>query len=167
MNRNKLISIFEKHNPNTEMSEDETTAMFKVMLSNDPNLSCDLDDIDTESNIYKHMKPLLETFQARVFLSKLKHLTTLKMSLGALVILMYHIESPGKAVMYTFYLSTKLPKNTVITVDKFAEIFPWGFFSEKQLNEIWSAQKVKSENCKGYTCIGAQDNMIDYLEIWK
>jgi len=91
----------------------------------------------------------------------------LKMSLGALVILMYHMESAGSAVMHAFYLHTKFPKNTLVSVDKVSDVFPWGFFSKKQLNEIWSAQKVRNDECKNYTCIGAQDNMIDYLEIWK
>ena len=167
MNKQKLINIFNKHNPNTQMSEEETMAMFKVMLSKDPNLSCDLNDVDKESDVYKHMKPLIEAFQAQVFLSRLKTLTTLKMSLGALIILMHHMESAGSAVMHVFYLFYKLPENTLVTVDKFADIFPWGFFSTQQLNEIWDAQKVGVDDRKGFTCIGAQDNMIDYLETWK
>jgi len=80
---------------------------------------------------------------------------------------MHHIESPGSAVMYTFYLYNKLPENTIITADKLAEVFPWGFFSERQLQDIWDAQKVGGDDREGYTCIGAPDNMIDYLESWK
>jgi len=167
MNKQKLINIFDKHNPNTPMSEDETKAMLKIMMSKDPNLSCDIEEIDMETDVYKHMKPLIEAFQAQVFLKRLEILTSLRMTLGALIILMHHMESAGSAVMYTFYLSTKLPKNTLVTVDKFAEVFPWGFFSEKQLHEIWGAQKVGPDDREGFTCIGAQDNMIDYLETWK
>jgi len=167
MNKQKLIDIFEKHTPNTPMSKDETMAMFNILMSKDPNLSCDLNEIDKESEIYKHMKPLIESFQARIFLSRIKALTSLKISLGALVILMHHMESPGKAVMLTFYLYRKLPENILVTVDKIGEVFPWGFFSDEQLNKIWDAQKVNSEERKNYTCIGAPDNMIDYLETWR
>lgn len=167
MNKQKLIDIFESHNPNTSMDEGETMLMFKIMVSKDPNLSCDLDEIDKESDVYKHMKPLIEAFQAQVFLSRLKHLTTLKMTLGALTILMHHMETAGSAVMHAFYLFYKLPENTLVTIDKFGDVFPWGFFSPEQLNEIWDAQKVNTDDRKGFKCIGAPDNMIDYLEIWK
>ena len=167
MNKQKLIDIFNQHSPNTEMSEDETITMFKIMLSKDPNLSCDLDEIDMESDVYKHMKPLIKAFQAQVFLGRLKHMTSLKISLSALIILMHHMESAGSAVMYAFYLSYKLPENTLITVDKFVEVFPWGFFSNEQLNKIWDAQKVSTDDRKGFSCIGAPDNKIDYPEIWR
>lgn len=167
MNKQKLIDIFEKHTPNTQMSKDETMVMFNFLMSKDKNFSCDLNEIDKESEIYKHFKPLIESFQAQVFLSRLKHMTSLKISLGALVILMHHMESAGKAVMHVFYLYYKLPAEKLITVETFAELFPWGFFSEQQLNEIWNAQKVSKEDREGFTCIGAPDNTIDYLESWR
>jgi len=167
MNKQKLVDIFEKHTPKTEMSEDETLAMVNLLMSKDPNISCSLEEIDKESEIYKHMKPLVDAFQAQVFLSRLKHFTSLKISLGALVLLMHHMESAGAAVMMTFYLYNKVPENTIITIETISEIFPWGFFSDQQLKDIWGAQKVDYDTCKEYTCIGAPDNMIDYLESWK
>lgn len=167
MNRNKLISIFNKHNPQTQMTKDETMFMMNAMLSEDPNYSCDINDMDKESELYTHFQPLLESFTAQVFLKRIEAMTTLKMSIGALVVLMHHMESPGNAVMYAFRLHDKLPKNSIVTVDKLAEVFPWGFYSETQLTEIWDAQKVAMDDRKGYTCVGAQDNMIDYLEIWE
>jgi len=167
MEKQKLIDLFEKHTPRTQMDEAETMAMMNILMSEDPNISCDLVEIDKESDVYKHMKPLIEAFQAQVFLSRLKALTSLKMSLGALIILMHHMESAGKAVMLTFYFYYKLPANKLITIETITELFPWGFFSDEQLNEIWDAQKVGADDRKGFTCIGAQDNMIDYLETWK
>ena len=167
MERNKLIGIFNKHNPQTAMSEDETLFMMNAMLSDNPNYSCNIYDMDKESELFTHFIPLLESFTAQVFLARIKTLTTLKMSLGALVILMHHMESPGSAVMYCYHLHNKLPENSVVTAEKLAEVFPWGFFSEQQLKEIWAAQKVSPEQRKGYTCVGAPDNMIDYLEMWK
>jgi len=167
MNKQMLIDIFDQHNPNTQMSEEETMVMFKILMSDDPNLFCDLDEIDKESKVYEHMKPLVESFEARVFLGRIKALTSLKISLGALIILMHHMESAGKAVMHAFYLYHKFPENTLVTTGKIAEIFPWGFFSDEQLNTIWDAQKVERDNYKNYACIGAPDNLIDYIETWK
>lgn len=167
MNKEKLVGIFDKHNPNTPMSEDETMGMVNIMMGDDKSFSIDINELHTESEIYQHFKPLIESFQGQVFLKRLKNLTSLKMSLGAFAILMQYMPSPGACVMYVFYLYYKLPENTLITIDKFAELFPWGFFSEQQLNDIWSAQKVRTDDHNGYTCIGAHDNMIDYLEIWK
>ena len=47
-------------------------------------------------------------------------------------------------------------------------LFPWGFFLDKQLMEIWDKQKVREDDgldeCK---CIGAHDNLLDYIDFWK
>lgn len=166
MNKQKLIDIFEKHNPRTPMSEDESNLMINIMMSKDPSLSIDITEMDKKSENYQHFKPIIESFQAQVFLSRLKHMTSLKISLGALLILMNYMESPGKVVMFVFYLFYKLPANKLIDVNTIIELFPWGFFSEEQLNEIWNAQKVGKEESEGFSCIGAPDNMIDYLETW-
>lgn len=155
MNKQKLTEIFDAHIPETQMSEDETLAMFNILMSDDPNLTCDIDEIDKSTEVYETMKPLINAFQAQVFLKRLKALTTLKMSLGALIILMFHMESAGNAVMYAWYLQYKLPENTLITVDTFADVFPFGFFSKEQLNTIWNAQK------------DSNGNIIDKLENWK
>lgn len=167
MNKQKLINIFEKHIPDTQMDVEENMALFNLLKTKDRNFSCDLDEIDKGSEIYKHMKLLIESFQAQVFLKRIKAFTSLKISLGALVILMHHMKSAGKAVMYTFYLHYKFPAETIVTLETIVDLFPMGFFSEKQLNEIWDAQKVGSDDSEGFTCIGAPDNMIDYLETWK
>lgn len=167
MNKQKLADIFEKHSPMTPMSVEETGIMFNIMVSTDPNLTCDIEEIDKESDVYKHMKPIIDTFPAQVFLSRIKHFTSFKISLSALIVLIQHMETPGAAVMMTFYLYHKLPENTLVTVETVGKVFPMGFFSNQQLKEIWDAQKVNNEECKEYTCIGAPDNSIDYLESWK
>ena len=167
MERNKLIGIFQKHNPQTEMSKDEMMFFMKAMMSTDPNFSCDLNEIDKKIEMYEHFKPLLESFVGQVFLKRIETMTTLKMSFGAFVILIHHMPSPGAAVMYCYHLHNKVPENTVVTLETIGEVFPWGFFSEQQLKEIWAAQKVSTEDSKGYTLVGSPDNMIDYLEMWK
>ena len=167
MNKQKLIDIFNKHTPSTEMSEEETMIMFQLLMSKDEAFSKSLDDVDKKSDIYQHFAPLVNSYIGQVFLKRLKAFTSLKMSLGALAMLMQHMESPGSAVMHVFYLYHKLPEGTVVTVETIGEAFPWGFFSEKQLKEIWDAQKVNPDNSKEFACIGAPDNMIDYLESWR
>ena len=167
MNKQKLIEIFEKHEPNTPMDEEENMTFFNLMITKDQNVSCDLEEIDKKSEIYKYMKPLIESFQAQVFLGRIKALTSLKISLGALIMFMHHMESAGKAVMLAFYLYYKLPAEKLVTAETIVDLFSMGFFSEKQLNEIWNAQKLNKDDGKGFTCIGAPDNMIDYLETWK
>jgi len=167
MNRKKLVEIFDRHTPRTEMTEEEMMLMMSVMMGKDKSLSVDIDELDKDSEIYKHFKPLIESFQGQVFLKRLKVFTSLKMSLGAFAILLQHMPSLGACVMYAYYLDSKLPENTLVTVETFGDIFPWGFFSEAQLKDIWAAQKVDSEMAKKHQCVGAPDNMIDYVEVWK
>jgi len=167
MNKQKLVDIFNKHTPSTEMTKDETMIMFQLLMSKDDSLSKNIDDIDKESEIYQHFAPLIDSHIGQIFLKRIKILTSLKISIGALTMLMQHMETPGSAVMHVFYLYYKLPEDTLVTVETFGEVFPMGFFNNKQLKEIWSAQKVNTDNDKEFACIGAPDNMIDYLESWR
>lgn len=162
MNREKLIDIFNQHSPNTPMSEDETMAYMNMLLSKDQIFDVDINLADKEDPSYKHFKPLIDEFVPQVFLKRLEIMTSLKMSLGALIILSMHMPSPGAAIMHTFYLHYKLPDYTLVTLDVISnQLFPFGMFSDKQLKTIWDAQKVSSKEC------GGTDNMIDYPEIWR
>ena len=167
MNKQKLVDIFDKHTPRTVMTQEETMIMFKLLMSKDESFSKSLDDVDKDSEIYQHFAPLVDSFIGKVFLGRLNALTSLKMSIGALVMLMQHMESPGSAVMHAFYLYHKLPEDTVVTVETIGDVFPMGFFNNEQLKEIWDAQKVRDDDRENFTCIGAPDNMIDYLESWR
>lgn len=162
MNKQELIDIFNQHSPITPMSEDETMAYMGMLMSNDPVFDVDLKEVDTENPNYQHFKPLIDEFVIQVFLKRLENMTSLKISLGALIILAMHMPSPGAAVMLTFYLHYKLPENTLVTLNVIAEkLFSFGMFSDEQLNSIWDAQKVSSEE------FGGTDNMIDYEIVWK
>jgi len=168
MDKEKLVELFETRSPKTEMSQEEMMVMMNLMLTEEPEFKKPIEELDKETEIYKHFKPLLESFQIQVFLKRLEHMTTLKITLGALITLVEHIgRSAGAAVMYAYYLHHKLPENTLVDVNEISmNLFPWGFFSEEQLHEIWEAQKVPPNKRKG-ACIGAPDNMIDYPEVWK
>ena len=167
MEKQDLVKIFGKHNPNTQMSEDESMMMMNILMTKDSPFNIDLDEMDKESKEYVHFKPVIDSFLGQIFLSRLRGLTTIKMSLGAFVMIMQHIQKPTDCVMYAYYLGLKLPKETLLTVNNMSDVFAWGFFNEYQLNKIWEAQKVDIDSHKKYQCHGAPDNMIDYNLVWE
>lgn len=80
----------------------------------------------------------------------------------ALITMAFICNTPGKSVMYAYYLAYKAKKLgiTEITYDvMLSKIFPSGFFSEKTLEKYWDKQKVRSE--------GGSDNLLDYDEASK
>jgi len=164
----KLIEIFKRHNPRTLMSEEETRIFFHLATTKEIEFNQTIDELDKRSKIYKHFKPLIDGFQMQVFLSRLKHMTSLKITLGAFIMIAQHLDSAGVAVMLAFYIHNKLPANTVVDINVASmELFPFGFFSNEQLNQIWDEQKVKSTDISKYTCVGAHDNLLDYKEMWE
>ena len=168
MNKERLIEAFEENKPNTSMDEDETKFMFNILLSKEPEFSKEIGELDKESEIYKHFKPLINGFQMQIFLKRLEHLTTLRITFGAFLLIALHLENAGSAVMHAFYLHHKLPLNTLVTTNEVTmDLFPWGFFSKEQLNAIWNAQKVRPDDgLDECHCYGAPDNLLDYVEIW-
>jgi len=164
MNKNELIDVFNQHSPTTPMTEEETKIMFQILMSSEPEFNVDINKINKNSEIYKHFKPLIMAFQSQVLLKRLELLTSLKMTLGALIILLHHMQTAGNAVMLAFYMQYKLPKNTLVTLDILSKnLFPWGFFSDEQLHEIWTAQKVSGSDRKK----SESDNGIDKVEWWE
>lgn len=173
---NRIAKLFEDNQPNTEMSADEMRMMMGILMSNEPAFTTPVDELDKDSEIYKHFKPLLDGFQLQVFLTRLKHVAKLRITLGAFILIAQHLESAGTAVMYVYYLWLKLKPHTLITTNVLCEdLFPWGFFSTEQLNSIWSAQKItaeerelrkKSELTLTPVMFDGSDNLIDFQESW-
>jgi hypothetical protein len=169
MNIERLTNAFKENQPRTPMSEEETMIMLNIMMSKEPEFSTDVNELDNTSEVYKHFKPLIGGFQMQIFLKRLEHLAGLRISLGAFLLISQHLNSAGDAVMYAYYMSRKLSKNSLVGFDEVTKaLFPWGYFSEEQLKKIWDAQKVRPEDgldeCK---CYGAPDNLLDYVEIWE
>jgi hypothetical protein len=163
----RIDRIFEKILPQTPMKKEDAGVLMNLLMANDPDMNIDINDLDKNSEIYKHFEPVINSFLAQVFLKRIEYFTTLKMSLGALVLMLLYIESPGDSTIYTYYLHGKLAPNTLMTLDVFAmQAFPWGVFSPEQLREIWDAQKRKEDD-DVTKCVGAHDNLLDYLETWK
>jgi len=169
MNKQRLTDIFDKNRPGTEMDKDETTLFFNIYMSKDKIFSEDINEVDKSSEIYKHFEPIVKAFQMQVFLKRLEHLAKLKISFGAFIMIALHLNNAGDAVMHAYYLFHKLPKNSFVGVDEVAKVlFPWGFFSEEQLHEIWDEQKVRvDDGLDECTCYGAPDNLLDYAEFWE
>jgi len=164
----KMKNIFMKHQPSQEMTKDEMELLMSLMLNKDEFLNTEINLLDKESEKYLNLKLILESFMVRIFLGRLYSLTTLKISVGALIMLSYMMRNPGDCVMIAFYMHSKLKQNTFINLTTFGmEIFPLGFFSEKQLIDIWDAQKVSKDEMKEMSCHGAPDNLLDYSETWQ
>ena len=163
----RIDKVFENNPPNTPMTKEDMKIFIRFLLDKDDNMSMDINQLDKSSEIYKHFEPLINSFIAQIFLRRIECMTTLRMSLGALIVLLMYMDSPGNAVMYAYYLHGKLAPNTLVDLDVFSiKAFPWGVFSKEQLNTIWNAQKRKKDDDVS-KCVGAGDNLLDYIETWK
>jgi len=142
MKNQEIVNVFNTHTPCTEMSPEEMELMCNILMSKQPEFNVDIKTIDKNSEIYKHFKPLIESFQSQVFLKRIEVLTTFKMTLGALIVLLFHMPTAGAATMMEMYCSIKLDDNELITLDVLGkQLFPWGFYSDEQLNAIWESIK--------------------------
>lgn len=160
--RQRLIDAFNANPPRDPMSEDETMVLMSILMSRNPDYDIAIDKLDKESEIYKQYKPILDIWIVQVFLKRLEVLSTVRMSLGALLALTYRLNNAGSAVMYAFYIHNAFPENTVVDVNLFSsQLFPWGYFSEAQLKSIWDSQKVRSSDNDGVS-----DNIIDNSKVW-
>jgi len=89
----------------------------------------------------------------------------LKMDKKALILLSCICSTPGKAVMYIYYLLYKAKKLGIkeLPFDKISmDIFPYGFFTEESLDYHWDSQQVKRDPGSFGT-----DNLLDYPEAMK
>lgn len=144
MNNQVLTDIFAKYSPETEMEEDEMKIFLLFQTSKDQDVNLDIEKLDRESKIYKHFKEVIMSFQGQILMKRLKVCANIKMSLSALVMLLHHMPNAATAVIHALYIQNKLPENTLITLDVFTkELFPWGFFSDEQLNSIWKDLNAK------------------------
>jgi hypothetical protein len=147
--KEKIDKAFKENVPETEMSSEDFRFLLKLLMNEDANLNIDLDELDKNSEIYKYFKSTIESFLAQIILTRIKHLTTLKMSLGALIGLLTFMENAGDCVVYTLYLQYKLEPNSLVTLRVFCEeALPHGMFSREQLKNIWSILKSTDDTTK-------------------
>jgi len=144
MDNQILTDIFSRYSPNKEMSEEEMEIFLLFLTSKDPAMNVDIDELDKESEIYKHFKPVIMSFQGQILIKRLKVSANIKLSLSALIMLLHYMPNAGAAVIHSLYIQNKLPDNTLVTLDVYTKrLFPWGNFSEEQLNAIWKELDAK------------------------
>jgi hypothetical protein len=147
MNTERITSLFTKYSPEKEMTEEEMEIFLLFQTSKDPDINADINKLDKESELYKHFKPLIMSFQGQILMKRLELSANIKMSLSALVMLLHYMPNAGAAVIHSLYIQNKLPENTLITLDVYTkQLFPWGNFSEEQLNNIWRELDDKELN---------------------
>jgi len=159
---NRITEAFQKIVPETVMTEEETKLFINILMSKDENLMIDINKIDKETEFYKNFKPVINSFLSQVLLKRLEVNTSIKMSLGGLLMLLHHIENPGESVMYAYYLHIMLSPGTVFDVTHLANLFPLGFFSSEQLNTIWDVQKIQPSD----EINSLMDNLLDFKKTW-
>jgi hypothetical protein len=145
----KVIEAFKVNQPDMEMTPEDARLLLSLLMSKDPTLKTDVNKLDKNSDVYKHFQPMIESFVSQVFLKRVENCTSLKISLGALIMLLLYMENPRNAVIYTYYLDYKLEPNTLVTLNVFGErAFPWGMFTPQQLDNIWEAMQPEKKPAK-------------------
>lgn len=96
-------------------------------------------------------------FLMRLIEERVKVCFTYTISECAALMLARIAQSPGKAIIYCWYLQYWCKKHNVkdVTLIRLLEeIFPYGFFSEEDLERVWKAQKITDY----------PDNMLDHAK---
>jgi len=159
---NRITNAFNEMQPSTPMTEDETEFFINIYVSDDDNFKIDINNIDKEGETFKNFKPVINSFLSQVLLKRLEVNTSIKMSLGGLLMLLHHINNLAESVMYAYYLHIMLPAGTLFNIKLLTEIFPLGFYSPEQLNGIWDVQKkIPSDGLSGI-----MDNLLDFEKTW-
>jgi len=128
-----------------------------------------LDKTDKFNEIISSKHELAQSApQLNIFVVRIEVLTSLKLTLGALIMIAHNIESFGNAVMYAYYLHRKCIPN-ILTVEYLSEhIFPMGMISKEQHKKMWKAQKINNDEMIGQKKVGlAYDNLLDYIITWE
>jgi len=56
------------------------------------------------------------------------------------------VNTPGGAVMYLYYLKSKIKSEVNISLLEISMVFPMGFLSDLESHELWDLQKVEGNN---------------------
>lgn len=140
---------------NNELSE----VLLKLMFLKSDDIK--IADIQKDYPLYL----LYQIIQKRI-----EHLFTYDIADRRLILFLCFLsETPGKVVLYLWYLQWWCHKNgeTIISLDLFASrIFPMGFPSDEDLQTLWySAKVMRPEKQDGL--IPSSDNLLDYASAGK
>ena len=56
------------------------------------------------------------------------------------------VNTPGAAVMYLYYLKSKIKSEVNVSMLEISMVFPMGFPSDLESHELWDLQKVEGNN---------------------
>lgn len=158
--------LVDKTNPDKPMDE-ETMGIFLSMImaeKTDPKFMevMTLEDESLKSDAM---------WVPKIFVSRLNELSTVRLTRAAAISIIVNLTSAGSAVMFAYYIHRKCAPDSLVTMETLGEIFPMGFFSEKQLEQLWEAQKLMSpesqEKAVHLGCYMVKDNLLDYVGTWK
>jgi len=136
MDNQKLLDLFKEwctkfDSVKREQMPDELSKnfMYLILLEND-----------------KKEIPLVlkERFLYQV-IEKRSNVIGLKINQYVTMMLNFLSKSPGEAIMYVYYLKSKL-KNNELNMTSLTFTFPEGFPSESSLESLWRSQKIGGEN---------------------
>lgn len=144
-------------NLNNPMNEDESMTLLGLL---------DMDD-ETVFKMVNHPKNTQLKFLYDVIKSRVENQFEYSLSPASIVFLAFISQTPGKAIMYLWYIQYKtyLPqykslRNTPISMEDMCKyIIPNGVLSAEKDHEIWQKQKVS------YDSRGA--NMVDLTYMGK
>ena len=156
----KFNTLIDSTNPDLPLNKEAMGILMGMLLETTDKFN---EIITLEHEILKSAP------QLNVFVMRVEGLTSLKLTLGALLMIGLHIETFGDAVMYAYYLHRKCKANETLTVENLSmKIFPWGMLTKKQRRELWDAQKTDSDEMKDQKMVAyGFDNLLDYEITWE
>jgi hypothetical protein len=129
-----------------ELTKDEFEIFAKLILSKDKGFSIPEKE---QPFVYKVIEARAKSFQYKLTDPRL------------ILFLAMIAESPGKAVMYLWYIQYIFHKKGLSNIDLECfgtEILPMGYPTNERLSEIWDGQKVNRP--RDYY---GSDNLLDYM----
>ena len=144
--------------PKRSLTEEEARKLVQVTLAQR--------EIDSDKEICEMLEKKQAGFLTSIFWWRVKCCHTYEITpslcayIGECV-----IKSPGMSTMMANYLQWFCFKNKIkkLTLEDFAKkVFPFGVPKDEVWDEMWSLQKVKTENC-----MIDSDNGLDHQELMK
>jgi hypothetical protein len=133
----KFCKILDGMRPDIPLNRDQ----FQIFI-----ILMDIDKDKLEELYNSNGNPMLQLIRGRL------EALTYDIDKKTQIMLSFITHTPGDAVMYIYYLAYKAKQRNkdIITFDDFIVIFPMGYFSKKQLDEAWDAQKIEGQNLLDY-----------------
>jgi hypothetical protein len=134
------------------MDESSSGLMISMLFSkdeNDPEVAAVIADVRKQSLAFKIMESRLKGLGYDVDGKMLSFLST-------------RLETPGEAVMYSYFIAFKAKQAGLKRIDfqfMCSNIFPFGFPKESELTEIWDAQKLR--NLPELQEMSGAENLLD------